>query len=290
MTEPQAGSAVEQVSATTVPPALNSTSLVSALGVIAILLLIEVTALRLGGPSPTCLTSVFIASTISSIAGFAFSAICGALLFHLLAQPVQIVQILLVSSIAIQLFSVISLGNTIDWKHLSRFLAGGLFGLPIGVYLLTHLDTHLYLKSIGICLIAYGLFMLLRRPRRKTINLIAGDYAVGFLGGITGGFVAFPGAFVTIWCGLKGWPKERQRGVYQPFILIMQVIALLYLSALHMGQARAGETFDLSIAAYVPGALLGTWCGIAIFRRLTDVQFARVVNTLLIVSGVGLLA
>jgi hypothetical protein len=39
----------------------------------------------------------------------------------------------------------------------------------------------------------------------------------------------------------------------------------------------------------VPGALLGTWCGIAIFRRLTDLQFPRFVNLMLIVSGVGLL-
>ncbi len=36
---------------------------------------------------------------------------------------------------------------------------------------------------------------------------------------ITGGLAGFPGAFVTIWCGLKGWDKAHQRGVYQPFIL-----------------------------------------------------------------------
>jgi hypothetical protein len=36
-----------------------------------------------------------------------------------------------------------------------------------------------------------------------------------------GGLAEFPGAFVTIWCGLNGWDKARQRGVYQPFILGM---------------------------------------------------------------------
>jgi uncharacterized membrane protein YfcA len=39
----------------------------------------------------------------------------------------------------------------------------------------------------------------------------------------------------------------------------------------------------------VPAALLGTWCGIAIFRRLTEIQFTRLVNLLLVVSGVGLI-
>ena len=113
--------------------------------------------------------------------------------------------------------------------------------------------------------------------------------AVGFLGGVTGGFAGFPGAFVTIWCGWKGWDKDRQRGVYQPFILVMQVLALGLITFVQSSQARAGG-IDLPTLSYVPGALLGSWCGIGIFHRLTDRQFAFSVNLLLIASGVGLLA
>jgi uncharacterized protein len=40
--------------------------------------------------------------------------------------------------------------------------------------------------------------------------------------------------------------------------------------------------------ALVPAALLGTCCGLAIFRRLNDRQFAFAVNLLLIASGLGL--
>jgi uncharacterized membrane protein YfcA len=76
--------------------------------------------------------------------------------------------------------------------------------------------------------------------------------------------------------------------VYQPFILIMQVLALVLIGLAHRASAKTGG-IDLMTLAYVPGALLGTWCGIAIFRRLSDLQFARAVNLLLIVSGLGLL-
>jgi hypothetical protein len=167
-----------------------------------------------GGPNLVDLSAVFVASTLSSIAGFAFSAICGAMLFHLLTKPVQIVQIMLVCSIAIQALSVATLRNAIEWKSLARFLYGGLVGLPLGVYLLTHFASHVYLRCIGIFLIGYGLFMIVRQPPKTIISNVIGDYVAGFLGGVTGGFAAFPGAFVTIWCGLKGWPKDRQRGVY----------------------------------------------------------------------------
>lgn len=268
-----------------VKPAL----LVQMIGIGSLLLFAVVVIRNFGGSNLADLSAVFVASTLSSVAGFAFSAICGAMLFHLLTRPVHIVQIMLVCSIAIQLLSVVTLRNAIDWKHLARFIGGGIIGLPLGIYLLTHLASHLYLRCIGIFLIAYGLFMIVRRPPKTTFTNVIGDYIAGFLGGVTGEFVAFPGAFVTIWCGLKGWTKDQQRGVYQPFILIMQVLALALISFVPSAHEPAGG-IPLSTLFYVPGALLGTWCGIAIFRRLTDVQFARVVNLLLIVSGLGLLS
>src|SRR3954469_22906815 len=46
---------------------------------------------------------VFFAGTVASVAGFAFSAIAGALLAHLYADPVEMVRIMLVSSISIQI-------------------------------------------------------------------------------------------------------------------------------------------------------------------------------------------
>lgn len=52
------------------------------------------------------------------------------------------------------------------------------------------------------------------------------------LGGITGGAIAFPGVAPTIWCGLRGLPKDVQRGVVQPFILAIQVATLVYFSRL----------------------------------------------------------
>ena len=43
------------------------------------------------------------------------------------------------------------------------------------------------------------------------------------------------------------------------------------------------------IFAFVPAALLGPWFGLRIFKRLSDRQFELVVNTLLVLSGIGLI-
>ena len=233
------------------------------------------------------LIAVFAASIISSIAGFAFSALCGALLFHVMDSPVYVVQVMIVCSIAIQLLSIAALRRAIDWRSLGIFLLGGLLGAPAGVYLLLHLPMGTYRVVIGGLLILYGAYLLLRRSIRLLRTGPLSDTCAGFLGGITGGLAGFPGASVTIWCGLKGWDKARQRGVFQPFILVMQLVTLLTIYLMQPSSTQV--QLDWKVLTFVPAALLGAWFGLRIFKWLSDRQFEHVVNALLILSGIGLI-
>src|SRR5262249_22167994 len=73
------------------------------------------------GTIAAALLAILLASTASSVAGFAFSALCGALLFHLIDSPVYAVQVMIVCSIAIQMFSVTALWRSIDFRSLPIF-------------------------------------------------------------------------------------------------------------------------------------------------------------------------
>jgi hypothetical protein len=234
------------------------------------------------------LIAILVASAASSIAGFAFSAMCGALLFHLMDNPVYAVQVMIVCSIAMQSFSVAALWQSIDWRGLPVFLVGGTLGVPAGAWLLLHLSTGVYRDVIGGLLVVYGCWMLLRWPTRALRTGPLADVGAGFLGGFTGGLAGFPGAFVTIWCGLKGWDKERQRGLYQPFILCMQPISLIAIHLMRPASSTAAQ-LDWNALAFIPAALLGTWFGMRIFRRLSDRQFQIAVNLLLVAAGAGLM-
>lgn len=239
--------------------------------------------------SISALAAVLLAAGVSSIAGFAFSAICGAILLQMMNDPVEAVQIMMVCSIAIQSLSIAVLWRDVDWRTLPRFIAGGAVGLPIGVWLLLHLGHAGFNEAMGGLLIAYASYRMLRRPFAVTSAGGLADTCVGLLGGITGGLAGFPGAAVTIWCGMRGWDKHRQRGIYQPYILVMQILALLLIQVMRRSAAH-GAGLHLGSLAFVPVALLGTWFGLVIFHRLPDRHFAMAVNVLLLVSGVGLLA
>jgi len=237
----------------------------------------------------TVMAAIFAAALVSSIAGFAFSAICGAMLFQLIDDPVKVVELMMVCSIAGQAWMTFALRHSITLRPLAVFLLGGFLGLPVGFYVLLHTDTGVYTRSIGILLVLYAVYMLFRRPilwRRQRPIL---DGLSGFVGGVTGGAAAFPGAFVTIWCGMKGWDKERQRALYQPFILVMQVAAIAMLTLLRPHGAVA-PSLVLSSTVYLPAMLCGTMLGMTYFQRLNERQFFLAVNTLLIISGVSLVA
>ena len=244
--------------------------------------------LRHGGSYSAVMAAILVASLMSSIAGFAFSAICGAMLFHLLNDQVQVVQIMITCSIANQAAMVWSLRREVDWRGLGVFLAGGALGLPFGVWALLHADHRLYTHSLGIVLLAYAAYMLIGRTHTICRQYPGLDLVAGLLGGVTGGAAGFPSGPVTVWCGLKGWDKTRQRAVFQPFILLMQVAALLAI-AIATPQTGHGIGFNPSNLVYVPAGLSGTWLGLACFRGLSNRQFSLAVNILLLASGLSFL-
>ena len=241
-----------------------------------------------GGAAPTLgltLAAVFFAGVMASIAGFAFSAIAGALIAHLYPDPVEMVRILLVCSITIQAYCTLKILKSVRWHDLAPYLAGGLLTAPLGVFLLTRISTHVYTLVLGAFLVLYGLHSL-RKPVTVGARPNGGmDVLVGALGGITGGLAAFPGAFAAIWCSARGLTKESQRAICQPYIFVMQIATLAMLE-----QVRPSGMDSLShLWIFVPLSLVAAKLGFGVFQRLTGSQFKLVMLIMLIASGLVLM-
>jgi uncharacterized membrane protein YfcA len=239
--------------------------------------------LSMGGSGDAVGSIIFVCATISSIAGFAFSAISGSMLLHAVREPVEAVQIMLVASIALQAYSVWALRRAINLRELLPYFAGGAATVAPGVYLLLNTPATIYLLALGGFLTAYGIYMLLGSPLRLQGNSLSGRVLVGALGGITGATAAFPGAFMTIWCVAHGWDKQHQRAIYQPFILGMQVVTL---GVLAVFAPTTGIRIDL--LQYAVPAILGAHLGLIVFSMLSAAQFNKVVSAFLVVSGAAM--
>jgi uncharacterized membrane protein YfcA len=231
------------------------------------------------------LGAVFVAATVSSTVGFAFSAFAAGLLFQIMSDKIAAVEIMLVSSIAVQIYCVAQLWRHIALAPVTWYLLGGILALPIGFYLLFALSSATYSAFVGGLLAIYGAGTFARQMPVISRGRRLADTLVGAIGGITGPLVAFPGAAVVIWCSTRGWDKLTQRCVYQPYILIMQVLTLVALISL-----EGPRQIDMMHGLFVIPAILGAHLGFNIFGKMTDLQFRILVSTLLVVSGLWILA
>lgn len=227
---------------------------------------------------------VLVAALVSSIAGFAFSALAGSALAYLGMDPLHAVQTMAMCSIAMQLYGVWKIRESIRWGSLWPMVVAGAVTIPIGVWLLVRVDGFFYAAGLGLFLVAYGGYTLLRREPQVVRGGAWRDAIAGALGGISGGLTSIPGAFVTIWCSMRGWDRLRQRAIYQPYILAMQIVTVICLR--WQAPTRMSVAHDLS---FVPFALLGALGGLAVFQRMTNNQFQVAVSLMLAISGVGLL-
>ena len=224
---------------------------------------------------------IFAGAVVSGFTGFAFSAVAGAVLLHVM-PPREAVPLMMVCSVAVQSMSLVSLRRHVDWRGSLRLILGGLAGLPPALYVLLHADATLFRLGFGIFLAAYAAYMLVRPAVRAFGNAgPASDLLVGLAGGLIGGLTAMPGAVPTIWGDLRGLSKDRQRGVVQPYITAMQVAALGILAA----ERGVPTTLGPGILQSLAPLALGTLVGLALFGRVNDGQFRRVLLSVLLVSG-----
>ncbi len=234
------------------------------------------------------LVGALLASVVAGSSGFAFGLIGSAIWLHVL-PPDRVVPLVVICSMLLNLAMVWRLRQELKPKLLWPFLAGAMVGVPIGVASLKHMDPELLRRGVGALLLFYSVYML-RRPTMPVVRLspVGGriaDSAVGLLGGFMGGSTSLNGLFPTIWCGLRGWNKSEQRGVFQPYILIVHAVTLFWLGGVGGLDMRTGRDVLLCI----PALVVGGWWGFRLFHRVSDDGFRKMILVLFLISGLSLM-
>ena len=234
---------------------------------------------------PIFLVATFAGALVAGLSGFAFGLVAASIWLYILT-PLQTATLIIAFGLIVQGYSVWKLRRALDWKTLWPFVAGAALGVPIGVSILTWANPANVRAGVGAFLVLYSLYALLR-PTIAPVKTAgaAVDAGVGFLNGVVGGITGLAGILVTIWSGLRGWPKDVQRMVFQPV-----AVATFLMSALWIGAKGAitADTIKLFVIG-LPALLAGTWLGLKLYGRLDEAAFRKVVLVLLLASGVVLI-
>lgn len=235
------------------------------------------------------LAGAVVAGFVQGLSGFGFSMV--AMSIWVWGLEPQLAAVMAVfGSLAGQLVGLYSVRRSLSLGALAPFLAGGLAGIPIGVVLLPQLDANLFKLALGLLLVVACPAMLFasRLPRLSISSRLGarlGDGLAGLGGGFMGGLGGFTGVIPTLWCTLRGLPKDEQRSVIQNFNLAtLSVTMAAYLATGAVTQPMWPLLPLVAVALVVPSLL-----GARLYRLLGEHDYRRVVLGLLTAMGAALL-
>jgi uncharacterized membrane protein YfcA len=228
--------------------------------------------------------ATFAAAFVAGVAGFAFGIVAAAVWLYFLS-PTQTATLIVTFGLIVQGISVWKLRRSIKPNRLLPFLLGGAIGVPIGVELLQGMPPATLRMAIGLVLIMFSLYSF-ARPKLTPVTAggKAADGAIGMLNGLIGGATGLAGIVATVWCTLRGWPRDEQRSVFQP----LGVAVFLMTGSWIGGMGLVGADTISLFAIGLPALLAGTWFGLRLYAHLDEASFRTVVLGLLLISGLGL--
>jgi uncharacterized membrane protein YfcA len=205
----------------------------------------------------------------------------------LYALPPSVASTLVIAcSVIAQFQSLPMVWPTIPWRRVWPFVIPGVVGVPLGTWLLPHIEPRAFKIGIGVFLVLYSSYVL---ARRKQVTPVAGskavDGVVGFAGGVLGGLTGLSGIPPVVWTDFLGWTKQHRRGLIQAFNITVLSMSL----ALHAAAGLFTRQVALDTLVALPATIAGVLGGTFVYRRLADQGYQRAVMALLLVAGLGLI-
>ncbi|HEV2646021.1 MAG TPA: sulfite exporter TauE/SafE family protein [Acidobacteriaceae bacterium] len=237
--------------------------------------------------SPTTayiLVIIFVATLVRSTFGFGEALVAVPLLA--LYVPIQVA-----APLAVLLsITIAALVVAQDWRHIhlrsaAWLLGPTLFGIPLGLWLLTAAHPHLVKGMLGAILILFSGYFLIGR----TMPHLARDskpamLGFGFLAGILGGAYGMNGPPLVTYGAMRRWSPQHFRATLQGYFLPASMIAMAGYWVSGLWTPAVTHDYFLSLPAAVPAIFLGR----SINRRLHGETFLKYVHAGLVLIGLAL--
>ncbi|MBI2305899.1 MAG: sulfite exporter TauE/SafE family protein [Rhodocyclales bacterium] len=223
---------------------------------------------------------------VQGIAGFAFGMVAMSLWAWGIEPRVATIMAVF-GGLFGQALSAVTVRRRAPLAILLPFLAGGLLGVPLGLLALPLLDPVLFRFVLGAILVVFCPAMLLSdRMPKISGGGGAADAAAGVVGGLVCAVGGVPGVASSLWCTLRGYDKELARATIQNFNLAVLAGTFSVLLATGSVSGDMLPLFPLVALALVVPSLIGA----RIYTGLSAPAFRRVVLSLLLCSGLAMLA
>ncbi len=228
---------------------------------------------------------VFVATLIRSAFGFGEALIAVPLLALRLRLEVAAPLAVLIS-ITIALIVVVQDWRKIHVRSMGWLMAATVFGIPLGLLLLTSSHQQLTKAVLAVLIIAFSLYSLLgERPPELTTDSMPWLLGCGFVAGIMGGAYGMNGPPLAIYGSMRRWSAQHFRATLQGYFLPASVLGMAGYWLKGLWVPAVTHYYLFSLPAMIPAILLGR----AMNHRLRGETFLKYIYAGLSVVGVILL-
>lgn len=237
-----------------------------------------------GGIAAIGFFASIIAGVVRGYAGFGFSALTVAFISLFMAPASAVPAVLLLeilASVSVWRLAV----RDLDMSWLKALLLGNLLFVPVGVYLLAHLNPVLLRLTVGVALLLTAAGLRIRdgvrlAPSRTT------QACAGALSGFLNGLAASGGVAAALLMSASHVSALAIRGTLIVYLVFAATYTLLWASVFSQGTGNGVDVFSTGtfvwIALLAPGMLLGMYLGGKAYKRSNPETFRRLVLNLLI--------
>jgi uncharacterized membrane protein YfcA len=176
-----------------------------------------------------------------------------------------------------------------DWKHIHLHSTGWLvfstlFGIPLGLLLLTSSHQRIVKGALGIIILGFSIYSLSgRAPFELKRDNRAWLLVCGFCAGVLGGAYGMNGPPLVIYGAMRRWSAQHFRATLQGYFLPASIIGMGGYSLAGLWTRTVTRYYLLSL----PLTLLGVFLGRAINHRLHGDAFLKYIY--LCLAGIGTL-
>ena len=179
-----------------------------------------------------------------------------------------------------------------DWEkiHLSSagwLVVSSLFGIPLGLLLLTNSHQRGLKAALGIIIIAFAVYSLIgRAPLELKQDSRGWLLACGFCAGVLGGAYGMNGPPLAVYGAMRRWSAQHFRATLQGYFLPASIIGMIGYGLAGLWTSAITRYYLLSL----PVTFLGVYLGRAINHRLHGEAFFKYLYLGLAGIGAFLLA
>lgn len=239
----------------------------------------------LSGVTLYVLAVVFVATLIRSAIGFGEALFAVPLLA--LRLPLEVAAPLAVLiSITIALIVVAQDWRKVHVRSMGWLIFATIFGIPVGLALLTSSHQSLVKAVLALLIIAFSLYSLIgSRPPELTTDSLPWLLGCGFTAGVLGGAYGMNGPPLAIYGAMRRWSAQQFRATLQGYFLPASILGMAGYWLKGLWTPAVTHYFLLSLLPIIPAILLGKF----INHRLHGHSFLKYVYFALAAIGAVLL-